>query len=61
MGGWASLFRGLSARVPERLAQRAVAAYFTGGCPIGCSPLGVKVEKKVHCIFLPLMTLVMQT
>lgn len=29
MGGWASLFRGLSARVPERLTQRAVAAYFT--------------------------------
>ena len=30
MGGWASLFSGLSRRVPDSLTQRAVAAYFTG-------------------------------
>ena len=30
MGGWASLFSGLSRRIPESVTQRAVAAYFTG-------------------------------
>jgi len=29
MGGWASLFSGLSRRLPDRVTQRAVAAYFT--------------------------------
>ena len=30
MGGWASLFSGLSRRIPDSVTQRAVAAYFTG-------------------------------
>ena len=30
MGGWASLFSGLSKRIPNSVTQRAVAAYFTG-------------------------------
>jgi len=29
MGGWASLFSGLSKRIPNSVTQRAVAAYFT--------------------------------
>lgn len=29
MGGWASLFSGLSRRIPDSVTQRAVAAYFT--------------------------------
>ena len=30
MGGWASLFSGLSRRIPDSLTQKAVATYFTG-------------------------------
>lgn len=29
MGGWASLFSGLSRRLPDRITQRAIALYFT--------------------------------
>ena len=55
MGGWASLFSGLSRRIPDSVTQRAVAAYFTGETPPPSvkeptTPKSFRLLKNVHSI-----------